>query len=265
MLYSRKQMAIASQSLAWIGDAALILLVARAFPSRLIRVYGYFYMYLASIMCQNIFIRISGGFASGPNQFAFERWALEFGTAVIGFGLIWEVYRQALAPYAGVRVMTRFVILTVFAAMLVKAYVALKGSSIKRLMPTTLQIEANLRVVQVILLIALLSLIFYYGIQLGRNLRYLLIGYAGYIGADLLTVALVANHFTIGGGVQMSRSLLIQFEYCVTLMIWCVGMWSCYREPVVITELQADYEHLSRQTARAVGRIRDHITGGWRK
>jgi hypothetical protein len=65
------------------------------------------------------------------------------------------------------------------------------------------------------------------------------------------------------GRVEMSRAFVAQFEYCVTLIIWCVGMWSYYKEPVVITELQADYERLSRQTARAVTRIREHMITGW--
>jgi hypothetical protein len=258
-------MAIVSQSLSWIGEAALVLLMVRAFP-KLIRAYGYFYMYLCSIMCQDLFIRIYGRIGLDPKDYRYAAWALELLTAVIGFGLIWEVYRHALAPYVGVRVMTRGVIMALFTVMLAKAYIALRGCTIKRLMPTTLEIEINLRVVQVILLIVLLSLIFYYGIPLGRNLRFLLIGYAGYIGSNLLTLALVAKTFTVGmgaGRVEMSRAFVAQFEYCVTLIIWCVGMWSYYKEPVVITELQADYERLSRQTARAVTRIREHMITGW--
>jgi hypothetical protein len=260
-------MALASRALAWTGDAVLILLVARAFPSRLFRAYGYFYVYLSAILCQELLLRIYEWIGPSPVDGAYAAWGMDLLTAVIGFGLIWEVYRKALAPYAGVRAMTRSVILTLFIFMLAKAYFALRESSFKRLVPTTLQFEINLRVVQLILLVALLSLIFYYSIPLGRNLRYLLIGYAGYVGSDLLTLALVASRFTIrmgAGGVEMSRSFLVQFEYCVTLMVWCVGMWSWYREPVVITELQADYERLSRQTARAVSRIRDHMMSGWR-
>jgi len=249
-------MAFVSQDLAWTGDAVLIVLVARAFPSRLFRAYSYFYIYVSSILCVEVFNRMHGSIGLSPVDYAYAFWALDLLTAVIGFGLIWEVYRQVLAPYAGVRVMTRGVILMLLAGMLVKSYIALKGSSFKRLMPTSLALEVNLRVVQFILLIALTSLIFYYAIPLARNLRYLLIGYAGYICADLLTLALVSNDRT--------RSLLVQLEYCVTLMIWCVGMWSWYREPVIITELQADYDRLSRHTARAVSRIRDHIAGEWR-
>jgi hypothetical protein len=127
--------------------------------------------------------------------------------------------------------------------------------------PTTLEFARNLRVVQALLLVVMLALIAYYGLPTGRNVRLMLFGYGMYLGAQVVTLDVLIR---LGKSFYQGWSVLSGVEYCVTLVIWCAGMWSFFPNPEPGFTLEADYQRISQQTARAFDRLRDHLVQSWR-
>jgi hypothetical protein len=143
-----------------------------------------------------------------------------------------------------------------------KALVELYDSPIQRLIPTTLELERNLRVLQALLLLTMFGLIVYYSIPLGRNLRSMLIGYGLLVGTGVVTLTLGSLFAQINQWKWWA--LPTQVEYCATLVVWCVGMWSYAPNPTPGIALELDYERISARTTRAFGRVRDHVAQSWR-
>src|SRR5579864_8552499 len=194
------------------GDLTLLVLVYRARKSRLLGRYRYFYAYLLSILCSQV-IKIYMVLAHQNRGVVLASWwVLEFVTAMAGFGVTWEVYRQTLSCYEGVRRMARTVLTGLFATLLLRAIVELSDNPIKNLGPTTLELDRNLRVVQALLLLAVVSLIVYYSIPLGRNLWSILIGYGLLVATSVITLTLGAQFAHLSDWKWWS--VPPQLEYC---------------------------------------------------
>jgi hypothetical protein len=185
---------------------------------------------------------------------------LEFVTALLGFGVTWEIYRQTLLPYDGVRRMARIVFFLIFTVVVVNALYEFSGSPLASLAPTTLELERTLRAIQALLLLVVVGLVVYYSIPLGRNVRSMLTGYGLMVGSGVITFTL-ASVFSHVDWTWVAVPL--QLEYCVTLVIWCVGMWSYAPNPNLEMALERDYERISAHTAKAFGRLRDHLLESW--
>ena len=255
-------MGLLSYCLWGLGDGALLILISRAQRSGLLARYRFFYAYIYLVLGSQI-IRI---------YFAIEKrnslamvvvwWILEFITALAGLGVTWEVYRQTLSRYDGVRRMARAVLTAVFLMVLAKAMVELASAPLRNLVPTTVELDRNLRVVQALLLLTVLGLIVHYAIPLGRNLWSMLIGYGLLIGSSVITLTLTSVFAHLSAwkwwGVPP------QLEYCATLMVWCAGLWSyAPSQSVPGVALERDYQRISAQTTRAFGRLRDHLLQPW--
>lgn len=240
-----------------LGDSLLILLAYRAFRAKLWKEYKYFYLYIAAVLCQAV-IRLAA--AHNEALYPIVYWASEFLTGTIGFGVTWEIYRDVLMPYGGIRRMARALLFGLLMAVLVRGMMEFAASP-RRYPSTTLDVVRNLGVGQAILLIAMLGLIVHYALPMGRNLRWMLIGYGAYIGSSLISRTLQAQS---RNSAASWWGFPIQMEYCITLIIWCVGLWSYSPNPAPDAAMERDYERISNQTARAFGRLRTHLMQSWR-
>ena len=112
-------MGLVSNLLWAVGDLLLVALIGRALRLQLLTKYPYFYVYLFSVLCSDLFdlyLKIEGLDVQG-----ILRWELEVITSLTGFGVTWEIYKQALLLYEGVRRMARTVLSIVLGVMLLNA------------------------------------------------------------------------------------------------------------------------------------------------
>ena len=239
------------------GDLMLILLMYRAFRAKLWKEYKYFYFYIATVSCQAV-IRLAA--AHDAALYFVVYWVSEFLTGTIGFGVTWEIYRDVLMPYEGIRRMARAVVFGFLVAVLLHGMMEFAASP-RRYPSTTLDVVRNLGVGEAILLIAMLGLIVHYAVPMGRNLRWMLRGYGVYIGSSIVSQTLQAQSRNIAA---FGWALATQIEYCITLTVWCVGLWSFAPNPAPDAAMERDYERISSQTARAMGRLRAHLMQAWR-
>jgi hypothetical protein len=188
-------------------------------------------------------------------------WASEFATALVGFGVIWEIYRQAFCAYTGVKSLARIVLYGLTAVVFLKAAVAVGLDPVHRLGPTTLELARNLQIVEALFLLALGILMTLYEVPLNRNVRSMLTGYGLFVGATII----IRTAQSVWGPLDSPWwALPKQLVFCLTLLAWCVGMWSRSLNPVPDMRLEQDYERVSRQTLRAFGQLREHLIQSWR-
>ena len=252
-------MGLLSNSLWAFGFLCLVVLLYRAHRLSILARYPYFYLYLALVLCVQV-VDISLVFKDWKSQPVWTVWTLELLSAVAGFGVTWEIYKQSLLPYAGARRMARLLLSGVLTAILLKAAIQLPNDPAWNGVPKIGELEQNLRVSQSLLLMILLVLIVYYAIPLGRNVWAVLTGYGLLVAFDAIIFTL---RFLLPHVEWKWWSLLNQVEYCGTLTIWCVGMRSYSPNPISEIALERDYERILAHTARSLSRLRSHLTQGW--
>lgn len=243
----------------WCGEFFLACLAYRAWKARLFSRYPFFWgylIYVAESQVPQFYFQ-----SRHPPGWVLGWWIMEIFGALFGFAVVWEVFAQLLRPFPGAHRMARSVVAALLVLVLGKGGVELMRTSFHTLMPTTVEIDRNLRVVQALLLLAILGLVVYYAIPMGRNVRAMLVGYGFYIGGSVIALTLLSSQ---GQALRAFLNALPGFCYCVTLGIWCIGMWSWYPNPASSARLDRDYERLSRHTLRAMDRLRSHLIQSWR-
>jgi hypothetical protein len=243
----------------WAGNFVLGVLLYRGLRSRLAREYPVFYGYAAYVLCSSLFLlRLS---LASRHTYSVGYWVVEFVSVLFGIGVTWEIYDSILMGYPGVRRMGRFFIALPVLVLFVRFVVELADQPLQVLLPTTLELERNLRLGLAALLIAILSLLAYYRISLGRNVASLLYGYTLFIAT---TVATLALRSALGAAFQPWWAVLQPLAYLVTLGMWCAGLWMRETNPLPSPELERDYERLSRQTIAGMARLRARLAYGVR-
>jgi len=218
-----------------------------------------FSLYLAVVCSSSVVLLFF--LPANTHRYLVAFWVQEFVTAALSFGMFWEVYNEAFAPYPGLRKMARTVLFMLFLAVALRAGLSLWWNPLRTMAAVITEFEYGLRTLQALLLLALLGLVVHYALPLGRNARSLAIGYGLYLGARMVTL----NPFFQGGIYsQVWAGLLAQIAWDVATVIWCVGMWSPSATRLPVKSLQCDYERTSRQTIRALGQIRSHLVHSWR-
>jgi hypothetical protein len=230
-----------------------VLVLYRAFRSGCLRAYPLFNAYLGCVLLVDISCDIA--YRVSPSTYPAVYWTTLFLTLIVGYGVILEVTRKAFDNYPGVERLSRAVVLGIF--MVVFAYVGLESLGGSNWSPENSfwELERDLRAVQALVLAGALGLIAYYQIQIGRNLKGIILGYG------LYTVgSIVSNELRSYGGTPfhvMWRAVQ-PYTYLVCLFIWTVALW-LYQpnpEPEAGLELEADYESLAGRTKEMVVAMR---------
>jgi hypothetical protein len=235
----------------WSAIMIEALLLLRGWRAKLFSRYPNFYIYVLSLFLSDGLLYVV--YLLKPA--AYQKWAWYPGFLVLflGCGILVEIFRHVLSPYAGVEKVARFGGFAVLGAVLVFAILypmlGLSGSAAHVLY---VRLQRDFLVVQAILLLGLLQLISYYGVSMGRNLKGMIFGYGQCIGTTVVTLAL---HAYIGVRFEPASILIQQLSYLAALGIWLVALWSYCANPVpeATIGVEADYEVLASKTRNMVG------------
>ena len=109
-------------------------------------------------------------------------------------------------------------------------------------------------------LLALLSLLTWYAIPFGKNLKGILCGYSLFVGMSAIALTLVSSYWE---KIQMLWSYLQPIFYVLVLAMWAKALWTPDAVPSKKPEmkLEQDYAELVAQTGRLLGRARARL--GW--
>jgi len=252
-------MGLASSLLWWGGMLLLAIALGRMAWAHLLTRYPFFSVYLTAVFCRApvlVFFRpvTSDGYRAGY-------WISEFVCAMLAFGVTWEIYARTLAPYPGVRRMARTLMSILLAVMGAKAVVEICGNPLHNLGSTALQFERDLRVVQMLLLLGLVGLVAHYALPMGKNIFSILVGYGLYLSFRVVLLTVLSDS---GRVYHPMVSLALQGAWNLSVIIWCVGLWSYSDVPTPDRQIECDYERASERTIRAMDQLRTHLVHSWR-
>jgi hypothetical protein len=246
---------VLSKGIWLLGLLSEVALLSRAILQRIWPRYPFFYAYIAASLVGTTGVSMVSFLT--PNSYARWYWIVQFVTLLLGCGIVLEVFNRVLAPYFGAARFARVVILTGFAVIFCFAIIYSFANLHWTASSAEFELERDLRTLQAIFLGAIIVLISYYRIQIGKNIRGMVLGYALYVVASLASFALRAY-----AGRSFNAWMFIpplSFDAC--LAIWLAALWSYHANPVPSSgvHLEADYESLVAFTKAAVGTVRSQL------
>lgn len=240
----------------WLTIALELLILARLFRQKMIGRYPFFVGYLSCVFL---------GSASGYFVYAFRQewygywyWSWEFLCVIAGYSVVFEIIERGLGEYQGVRKLFRNVALGVFGGIV--GFISLQsmrsGNAIT--LRTSVEVERDLRAAEAVLLALIIAALVYYGIQLGKNLRGIVLGY----GLCVATIV-IGDAFRAYGGTSVHSvfSAMRSWSYLVSLVIWGAALWSY--QPSTLSnrpiEPASNHQVLVSQTREAVESVRGEL------
>jgi len=232
------------------------LLLAQGARVNLLNEFPLFYVYVACVLAKDL---VSAPlYGHYPSFYISFYWTTECLLAAISYGVLTEIYNQSLKKYPGAARFFKVLLFVVFIAIATHVAVSSLTATDPSVMRAIADLGRDLRQLQAVLLVCLLSLLAYYKIPMGKNLRGLLLGYALFIGADVITLTFIAHPATGFGSLMRGIDLL---SYVAALVIWSISLWapSPKLERSAPSKIEDDYQHLALETRTILLRARTHL------
>jgi len=243
--------------LVWLsGLLAEVTILVRSFLGKTFKKYLLFYVYVASVLTTSTALYIVS--MAAPSIYPLLYWPLLFITLSLGYGAIIEISRHVFGQRVRLERFARWIAVTTYGAifLLVAAHAFLLPRW--NLATNTADLERDLRIAEAVALMVIVCLAAYYDIEMGKNLKGMVLGFGVYVGASVLTLALrlfVGIHFGPTWKIVQSTS------YLAALLIWAVALWSY--EPAVSspppTENLGGYQGLAGRTQEMLGSINENL------
>lgn len=242
----------------WAGTLLEVIILARGHQQKLTRQFPIFYTYLLFVTLDE-FVRISF-YRWNSSYYSQVYWVTQYICLALGAGIIFEIYRVALRSYPGAARMTRYMLVLVFAAIVAKTLTVPSGDLFAWLASTSLVLERNLRIVQALAILTLVSLFLWYAIPFGRNLKGILTGYSLFIAMSILQFAL---WYYSWDRIKPFWTYTETASYLVVLGVWVSMLWSSepVRETKPASQFESDYESLVASTREQFRRTLARL--GW--
>jgi len=229
----------------WVGLILDAVILFRSFRGRSFAKYPYFYTYFTSIVLVDLtryFI-----YTHDPPAYRNWYWSTEFLSVAIGYGVILEILRHALARYPAVARFGSRILWASFLAVL--TYIACKSLTVTNWSApaTGAELERDLRTVQAFALAGILILISHYRIDIGRNLKGIITGYGAFIALSVMNLAVQAH---AGASIQGVLRGFQSYSFFFSQFVWIAALWSYQPSPraPAAGRPESDYETLSRRT-----------------
>jgi hypothetical protein len=243
----------------FVGYAGLLLevvILARSIQTKLYAKYSLFYAYLASVLGASLFLYIAA-VTTSPSRYPKVFWDTELITMALGCGVIVEISRHVFADHPSLDRFARWIAIIVFGAIFL--VFAIHALFLPHWKPAAnpADLERDLRIAQAIALLTIVSLTGYYGIEIGKNMKGMILGFGVYVGASIITLTL---RLFIGIRFSPIWRFVGPFSYIAALAIWLAALWSYQPVPAKAQQLtDADYRGLAGRTRRALGVIQEQL------
>ena len=232
------------------------MLILRAIQGRFLGRYFLFYSYLGSVLLRSL--TLVPIYQWWPRAYGRAYWYSQFFVVLLGCGVVWEIYRSALARFPGAARMAQNVLPFLFVFSFSRVFV--KAWNSPNWIPglTPLETERDFRIVQAALLAGLVALLAAYSVPIGRNLKGMILGYGFFLGTSV--VHLTVRDY-LGVTFQHAWAYIQPIAYLVVLAIWLVALWFYSPAPELHGEsrLEANYQALLAGTRRQLSAARTSL------
>lgn len=240
----------------WADIIIPLVLVLRAIRGGFFFKYPVFYTYLSYGVVESLFRTYFQYFRYDLYREAY--WSTQFVSVSIGYCVVWEIFRQALARYPGAARLARACLVAILLFVLTKGALNTFAGTMSWQAKYAADLEKDFRVVLAALLVTIAGLVAYYSIPLGRNVKGMLIGYGAFVGLSVIHLAI---HQFLGAKFQPIWQHMGWVSYSTALTVWCATLWSYHPNPVPVrfSDPDDDYQHRSRETSRLLGATRSSL------
>ena len=245
-----------------------LLILFRGLQGKLLPKYPFFYAYIAGALISDSVLY----FVYMTNRAVYAR-LYDISVVMVvflGYGIILEVFKHVLSAYPGVEKLARVTGLAIFAAIFCfaisyslwapdAATAGWKAADVRQdLWIFQATFQRDFWTVQAIFLFAIVGVVSYYKIPLGKNLKGMIVGYGLCLGVTLLTLALRSY---IGLSFDAAWVFLQPFSFDVSLSIWAATLWAFHPNPAPnpAIRLEADYEIFAAKTRGTIGAMRTYL------
>lgn len=231
--------AVAISYLCMICEAVILF---RALRGRFYGRFPIFFSYIGFVLLQSM---VRGVVRSEyPQNYAATYWCTEFLGVFAGSAIVFEFYKVALAGFPGVAKLARNALLFVSSLAVGKVILTAAQGSSGWSGSLTIQLERDMRFVQIAAVAALVSLFAVYSIPAGRNLLGIVVGYGLYLGISVVNLTYL-DHFreAVLTFARMTQSV----SYLLALVLWTLALWSDHS----VVSPSADVVNLGYPTLRA--------------
>jgi hypothetical protein len=231
------------------------LLVLRSWHTRLRSAYPLFFSYLAFVLTQDVLRYLVAH--SSRSIYPGIYWSTEFMGVFAGCAVVLEFVWIGLARFPGVAKLARFALISTFlltiGKVLLTATQGARGWSVLLI----IQLERDMRFVQIAAIFSLLLLFLRYQVPIGRNLRGIILGYGLFLGINIVNLTYLSR---LGGAVQFVASHIQSSAYLVALCVWTVFLWFHVAQPVGAREaLESGYGEILGRTRDQLARTRAEV------
>ena len=241
----------------WLAILLEAALLIRGIQEKLVRRFPIFYSYILFVFVEE-FLRFTV-YRWLSSRYSQVYWATQFLSLIIGSAVIFEIYRVGLRSFPGTARMARYLLLIVFGAVFAKTLANPSGGLFWWFAERSLMLERNLRIVQALAILTLVSLFLWYAVPFGKNLKGILFGYGLFIAMSIVQLTLSYTWDDI----RLFWPYVQPVSYLLVLGLWQTALWSA--EPVPegkrATQLEDDYEVLVASTRTQLRRAFARL--GW--
>jgi len=232
-----------------------LLLLVRSAQTKTFTKYFYFYAYISCIFAVSTGLYI--GRAMSPSFYEAWYWPTQFATLMMGCGVVLEIVRQALPAYPGAERIARVASCAVFAVTFCYVEWSVASRTEWSTVAATVELERDLRVMEALMLFTVLAIVFYYRIELGKNVTGMIVGFGAYVGVSVASLALRSF---VGAGFNAGWANLQTASYFFALIVWTVALWTYSPNPKP-PEVGSGYDALVLGTRERMDSLRSQLRG----
>lgn len=238
-----------------LGILLQVILLSRGWRTRTLKEYPYFYLYIATDLPLTIIPLFA--LLARPALYAQLYWPAQFLSLLFGCGLILEIFGHVLSMYSGARRFAKSVCVLVFGAVFLVGFFYLLTSGSASLARSQVELERNVRAIQIIFFAGIVGTVFYYGIPLGKNMRGMIYGYGLYLSTSVISLALRLYYHSRVDVLRTFRPI----AFDLSLLIWLMALWSYEPNPTPPCDPpdKPDYGALASLTKAQIDAMRSHL------
>lgn len=240
----------------FVGILIEFLILVRGARGRLIGRFAFFYLYVTSVFLADLSLY----FVYRVRFADYPVWSsrAELLNLVLGYSILLEIFRHVLSRYPGAERFARIAGLVIFVLVLCFALLHPNVDAGSTRVSRKILLERNFVAVQAVFFLGAIAIVYYYGLEVGRNIKGMIVGYGAWLGASVITLAL---RYYIGSSFDAVWLFVQPFSYLFSLVVWLCALWNY--SPILIhtakDPVEADYALFAARTRGAIGQVRAYL------